>query len=413
MTETFDQTWRTDDGLHPNGMVPRTEPSSSNPDPDIAYAYDRRMVECSSCGAPLTVTSEGGRAACPDCGAINPIRPRSLDVHPTRDLDESARLAILATQGDGVGENGPLLFVAPRRLRDRDLHDMLKEDAHRPRRYAAVRRAWSVALANLEEDPLDPGAATEVLCLAAMLATYHAVSNEPLRGRAALETALDRLPDPSRRDLIRQTIAMQALAFGDPIAAARWLADCDPRPHALPVDSGLRRCRASLAVLRGDWVEVLQQLGPHDGTIPVASDLRNRATVLRAHAHFGLGRIDSGLAELHLALERHPQSAVSLQRLFHESPGPASEAGLDLIAARLQRSASPLPPTSEEGGHPPRIPIQPSPTPIAPEAAPLGNVRGPRPVRFPLVLLVVILVLLVGAVVMAGGVSLLVHRGLR
>lgn len=163
-------------------------------------------------------------------------------------------------------------------------------DVHTPppglegmRNRAALEQAWR----ELHTAPRVTGERLERrrLWLAVHLAEARFDDGDDLPGRAVLESALDELRDPDQQHIIRCRLAYQAAHHGEVSDAEALLAECDPAPELLELDSELRLASARVALARGDFALASSLLGKNDDEVPLDPDYRPAAWALRvAHA---------------------------------------------------------------------------------------------------------------------------------
>jgi hypothetical protein len=75
-------------------------------------------------------------------------------------------------------------------------------------------------------------------------------TNDPPRARAIRETALELLPDPGYKHLIRCALSRAACLQGDLASAEQWLAACDPYPGNITLDTDYRMSASYLHLAR-------------------------------------------------------------------------------------------------------------------------------------------------------------------
>ncbi|MEZ4225558.1 MAG: hypothetical protein R3B13_31690 [Polyangiaceae bacterium] len=215
---------------------------------------------------------------------------------------EAARLARLATQlaqtlpgnlYDLSGLPPSLMFVGATAAARNDI--------------AALHRLWSHAKA-IAGQGLEPQRA---LCWVATHAARLLARQGQLEGaRAKLETALNHLEDAGHRSLIRVELCIQALRQGDIAAARGWLAECDPAPEVIELDSALRHARARLALAEGEPLRALSQIGESPGSVPVAPSLRPQSDLIRVHAYEAAGRGAQAKSHWRRAAKEHGEGRL-------------------------------------------------------------------------------------------------------
>jgi hypothetical protein len=138
-----------------------------------------------------------------------------------------------------------------------------------------------------------------LLCwLATTIADRHAEAGEPLRARAALETALDLLPDAGHRHILRCQLAVLAAREGELQAAEAWLAECDPAPEVLALDTEYRLARVELDLHQNKTLLARERLGETEGKVPTADVRGPRERILRIVLQAKLGETQSATTKL-------------------------------------------------------------------------------------------------------------------
>jgi hypothetical protein len=100
-------------------------------------------------------------------------------------------------------------------------------------------------------------------------------------------------------------MAGAARAVGDLDDAEDWLAQCDPAPALIDLDSAYRVNVSAVALARGRWGRALEVLGPVDGLIPFDPASRMLVRVARAAALEGAGNHGAAEAEVKAAVVQH------------------------------------------------------------------------------------------------------------
>jgi hypothetical protein len=175
------------------------------PDGSEAASFDVqvRMLECPWCGAPVAGSLQGGVAKCAYCSASVEVavRARSPRAHVVSSIAaEIARMASLKAQAEHPTRGNP--------------YDLQQTPAAVPLAGATaeqIEKAWQSARS---EAATTPEAGHQLCWLAIRFAQGQLAARRPLQARAALETALDRLPDDGHQHLIRCQLAMQRSSKG-------------------------------------------------------------------------------------------------------------------------------------------------------------------------------------------------------
>lgn len=250
-----------------------------------------RTLECKRCGAPVATDQRGGEITCRYCGTVNvlPTRQVAAGAGVVRSLaDEVARLSRLQAQ-----------LVNPISAHAYDLDQLpMGWRAGEVKTPAGMERAsneWRTARAN----PSPIAEEQRKLCwLSLALADGYRRAKEPLKARAVLETALETLADDGHRQLVRCRLAVGAIEEGDLDSAAGWLAECDPYPEVLELDSAYREAQARLHTARGDGPALLNVVGPRVTDIPIAPEHQRSVALLRVHGLELAGHAAEADAEL-------------------------------------------------------------------------------------------------------------------
>jgi hypothetical protein len=167
-----------------------------------------------------------------------------------------------------------------------------------------------------------------------------------------LETALDLLPNPDQRDIIRCHLGRAAVRLGDISAFSAWMQDSSPRSVRLEVDTDYRCAMALYYLHERQFEAILSVLGEDRGQVPLAE--HELIPCLRSHALAATSRPDDAKQEIRLATLRWGLGTV--ERIWSTTPGPASE-----YAAATARDAvrTALGLRQETGGAPPPPPDEP------------------------------------------------------
>jgi uncharacterized Zn finger protein (UPF0148 family) len=261
-----------------------------------AGAAEIRMTLCPRCGAPVTTPATGGQFQCPFCQAVGTVvarddRQGGSPLSPDQDKARIERLRFQQQQGNSADPYDMNKVLS-------DVSHLIGTPAAEFRR--AWQAAWNGAVTSLQLSPSDPINQRRVYWLTAMLGS----SANPDRGRdeaewmwrrAVIETALDLLPDPGHRQLLRASLFGKALRTGDIASAERWLGGSDPAPAYLSLDSDYRTSQAMLDIARGNWDRVVAVLGERADDFPFASAMICPSTFYRAHALEELGKHEAAL----------------------------------------------------------------------------------------------------------------------
>jgi len=286
-----------------------------------AHATEIRMMLCPQCGAPVTGPAGGGQFQCGYCRTVGTIAARddrsagrASPLSPEQENARIQRLWLQLQQAESPQGNAGDPY---------DLNMVITDVAHLlqtpPAEFAAAwQQAWNGAVAMLHQDP-SAVQQRRVFWLAQILGS----SINPERGRddaewerrrAVIETALDLLPDPGHRQILRGNLFGRALRSGDVAAAERWLAGCDPAPGYLSLDSDYRTSVAMLEIVRRNWGGVIAVLGWRPTDLPWAKPLAARAGLYRAHALEEMGYAPQALEQYLLAVQQLGPHAGAMLR---------------------------------------------------------------------------------------------------
>jgi hypothetical protein len=253
-----------------------------------------RSLECPRCGAPVKGAIDGGLVPCAYCGAEVEIavRARAERAGTARSLgDEVARLSRLRAQLENPVEG--------------HAYDLRRAGVDA--RDVSLRDAWTRAKTH---PPATPEAGRLLCWMALQLAKAEREAGRPAYARAALETALDRLPDDGHRHLVRCQLAIEAAREGDVLSAEGWLAECDEAPELLELDGPYREAKARVLLARGDAAGVLTVLGAREGDVPFHPSLGTARIAVRLEALERLGRDADADAELAAAIATYGEDDV-------------------------------------------------------------------------------------------------------
>jgi hypothetical protein len=261
-----------------------------------AYTTQLRALLCPTCGAPVTTPPQGGGFTCGYCRAVGSIGART-DARPHHapppPQEEQARLAKLRFQYEQGQLASPYsAFVAPA-----DLTHLVA--LRPPHSWGPWFEAWKAAVAGLIQQPTMPNQ-RRVFWLAQLtgMAVLNLGSTDPMRARAVRETALELLPDPGHKHLLRCTLSRAACSQHDVASAEQWLAGCDPYPGNLTLDTDYRLSLSVLSLAQGRWQVILETLGNQPNAIPIDYGRDMLAGMLRVHACEELGYLQAADGQL-------------------------------------------------------------------------------------------------------------------
>jgi ribosomal protein S27AE len=266
-----------------------------------AYTTQLRALMCPNCGAPVTTAAQGGSFQCGYCRTMGSVAARMDARHerpPPSPAEEQARLGRLAFQHEQGHLASPYsTFVAPQ-----DVTHLA--ELRPPNSWGPWLQAWKYAVGLVAQDP-SPHNQKRVAWLAQLTGTaiLNLGASDPTRARAIRETALELLPDPGHKQLMRCALSRSACLQGDLASAEQWLAACDPYPNNITLDTDYRMSAAYLAVAHGQWGRVLEVLGNQPGVVPIDFGRDMLAGLLRVHACEELGYLPAAEGQLRWLFE--------------------------------------------------------------------------------------------------------------
>jgi hypothetical protein len=208
-------------------------------------------------------------------------RPQTAPPSPA---EEQARLAKLRFQYDQGSQASPYTtFVAPT-----DVTHLVS--LRPPHSWGPWFEAWKAAVALLAQQPTEHNQ-KRVAWLAQLVSTgiLALSTTHPARARAIRETALELLPDPGHKHMLRCALSRAACLQRDLPSAEQWLAACDPYPGNLTLDTDYRLAASYLHTAHGRWQAVFETLGNQPNVIPIDYGRDFLAGLLRVHACEELG----------------------------------------------------------------------------------------------------------------------------
>lgn len=272
------------------------------------YSRSVRILACPSCAAPLDVPIQGGHVGCPYCGIRSDWGPRRPPEHraPSH-LDDAQRLQRLEAQRTAPQEQPPPSALA---------HNQLGDDAARARALEAL----ASANARYRADAGTQSEA-EVFWLTVMLYNAFTGPANALRQRGLIESGLEVLDSPRRRQVLHGMLARNAAREGDHHAANEWLALMDPRSDDLPTESAYRLTVAYLHTARRAYGDVVATLGEHISAVPMSGSDELFASVLRANAIEYLGDPGKGASQLVVLMQLAPHFPQLIQSIVQANAG--------------------------------------------------------------------------------------------
>ncbi len=235
------------------------------------YSHELRTLHCPNCGAPVDVALSGGTAKCTYCGTSHTVarRDESADIQQAKQappMGESERLGMLRSQD-----------ASPQPL-PAGLENYVTGYEIRPEVQDHALKFWQMTRQQVQQGAPFPDQ-DRLYFLTILLAR---VVDDRTR-RPLLESALELLPDVRHRQVLRCSLAENAVLAGDVEAARQWLRPCNPRPTDLQMDTAYRVAAGCLAAAERDYSQVLSLLGTRPGDVPLADQVEAKAELLRTH----------------------------------------------------------------------------------------------------------------------------------
>jgi hypothetical protein len=251
-----------------------------------AFSTDVRILACPSCGAPVHSSPVGGLITCDHCRAMVQVAPRddtSLGRPAGPMLTDAERWQGLWSQAQSYSQQalpqewiGVIPVTAPTLAQALNL-------------WQGYCRA---AAAN------DTAAATHLAMITGAIANYFGSLPDNVRRRSLFESAMEALPSPFGKQVMRGQLARAAVAEGDLEAGRVWLAALDPNSPDVEADTAYRLTYACLATAYGDFPNVITVLGPERNSIPVVWTNGMLVDVYRANAVEKLGDVNKAAQQL-------------------------------------------------------------------------------------------------------------------
>jgi hypothetical protein len=267
----------------PPAPAPAPPPASARP-----LNPDERWLACEQCGTPLNVPIAGGQVPCAQCGATLSAPPRpDTRVPPTPPMDERARIELLRQQ------DGRPLLAPP------GLEGVITGSRIEPWKMGEARLVWGQTRRHLVANPYDTAAGERLSFLTVAISNQLAdLPNPELQQRAIFEGALEAIPIPRHRQVMRGMLARRAAKSGDIASAQAWLAGCDPTSQELMTDSAYRVSLAYIATMANDPATVVRMVGRTQNEVPTEDSMDAMTAILRANAVEKLGDVQGATALL-------------------------------------------------------------------------------------------------------------------
>lgn len=286
-----------------------------------AYTTQFRALMCPQCGAPVTTAPQGGQFQCQYCRAVGAAGARNdgrMQRPPPSPADEQARIAKLHFQHQMGPHASPYSsFLAPD-----DLKYLVA--LRPPQSWGPWFEAWKDACMRIAQQGATDVNQKRIAWLTTLTSTavLNLGANDPMRGRAIRETALELLKDPGHQHNIRCVLSRAACLAHDLASAEQWLSACDPYPANITLDTEYRMASAYIHIARSSWNGVLETLGHQPNLIPMDFGRDILSGLLRTHALEELGYVPAADASLNWVFEqeRHLDSPIVLSILKTNAP---------------------------------------------------------------------------------------------
>jgi hypothetical protein len=275
-----------------------------------AFATDVRVLTCPQCGAPLKASPSGGQVTCGYCHASATIHARDDRplAHVGPPVSEAGRMQSLWAQAQAyVNTQLPMEMV-----------QLLRQGPLTAATFPQGLALWQLYIQRAKAG--DFQASEFATLMTGSLSSFCVMNGDEVRQRALFETALDVLPNPNHKQVMRCNLARAAIKAGDLAAAQVWMASCNPTPVDLEADTAYRGTFAAMATARNDFQNVLAALGPTVGAVPLALPMQILCDVYRANAIEKLGNVAAAAQQLLQTATTHANGANAIQGIIKTSP---------------------------------------------------------------------------------------------
>ncbi len=275
-----------------------------------AFATDVRVLTCPQCGAPLKTAPSGGQVTCAYCHVQTLVHARDDRplAHVGPPVPEAGRMQSLWAQAQAYAnarlppEMGQLLVNGPLT----------------PATFPQGLALWQLYIQRAAAG--DFQASEYATLMTGALSSFCVMHNDEVRQRALFETALDLLPNPNHKQVMRCNLARAAIKAGDLAAAQVWMASCNPTPVDLEADSAYRATYAAMATARNEFQNVLAALGPTNNAVPLVAPIQILCDVYRANAIEKMGNVAVAAQQLMQTATTHQGGANAVQGIIKASP---------------------------------------------------------------------------------------------
>jgi hypothetical protein len=275
-----------------------------------AFATDVRVLTCPQCGAPFRASASGGQVVCQYCHAPTVVRAR--DDRPLTHLGppvpEEGRMQSLWAQLQAYA-NKPL---------PPEMAQLLRHGPLTPATFPQGLALWQLYVQRAAAG--DFQASEFATLMTGALSSFCVMHNDELRQRAVFETALEVLPNPNHKQVMRCNLARAAIKAGDLAAGQVWMASCNATPVDLEADSAYRVTYAAMATARNDFPNVVAALGPSVNAVPLVPPIQILCNVYRANALEKMGNVQAAVQQLVQTAKTMDGGPNAVQGIVKASP---------------------------------------------------------------------------------------------
>jgi hypothetical protein len=275
-----------------------------------AFATDIRVITCPHCGAPLRSAPSGGQVTCGFCHATSAVHARDDRplAHVGPPISEQGRMQSLWAQAQAYGDTQLPMEMA----------QLLRNGPLNQATFPQGLALWQAYIQRAQAG--DFQASEFATLMTGALSSFCVMNHDEVRQRAIFETALDVLPNPNHKQVMRCNLARAAIKAGDLAAGQQWMAACNPTPVDLEADTAYRGTFAAMATARNDFQNVLAALGPHVNAVPLALPMQVLCNVYRANAIEKLGNPQAAAQQLAQTAQTLANGANAIKGIIQASP---------------------------------------------------------------------------------------------